>query len=106
MDWVKVIGEMLPVLGPDAAIGGIVLCGVIVALVQACKVWFKMPTKYAPYVAFVFTILGYGLVKLVAADVLAVKVVGDGLGILVLFLTVTGFYKKGDAAISLVKSKI
>jgi hypothetical protein len=81
----------LPV--PDLQLGTIALAPIIVALVGLAKS-LGMPTKYAPWLNGLLSLVGYGLIIAVQLAPAALDPVTYLLNALVIFLSAAGFYDR------------
>lgn len=95
-----------PVLPPAVpmplVVGGLALPPIIVAVVELAK-RLGMPTKYAPYLNGLLSLLGYGAVILTQLKPETTSLVTYVLGGLVVFLMGAGIYDRAQATVGLVK---
>ena len=84
---------------PELAIGGIVLAGIIVGVIQLAKK-LGLPTEYAPWLNGFLSVAGYALVVLVTQMPHLLEPVTLVLNALVVFLAAAGLYDRGQAILS------
>ena len=84
---------------PELAIGGILLAGIIVGLIQAAKK-LGMPISWAPWANGVLSVGGYVLVVLVTQQPDLLAPVTLVLNAVVIFLAAAGFYDRGQAILA------
>ncbi len=86
-------------MATDISIGSIAIAPLIVALVQVAK-GLGFPTKYAPWLNAVLTVLFYVLRQLVEAHPQMQPPVTIALNLLVTFLTAAGIYDIGKNVVA------
>jgi hypothetical protein len=92
----------LPV--PDLQLGTIALAPIIVALVGLAKT-LGMPTKYAPWLNGLLSLVGYGLIIAVQLIPAALDPTTYLLNALIIFLTAAGFYDRIQKSLRLLFSR-